>query len=221
MAVSIHPRDSSRSLDRSEPTGSGRDPLKHLQQQIDYLYDTVRTISNQNENLLSLVQQLLAQRKNPDPSGGKTGPVEPPIEPVVGFEEQYAIAARDPKQAENFVKNYQAEGWAKRTSQSAMGCLLVKSAEQDCKRWELVVMTTGDLQRPAERVVLPGIWNLNNPNALLSDGGREGRKVLGGVFDLKNGPHVRIVSVARGDRTPDGIRITQPGILELPGLGTA
>ena len=98
--------------------------------------------------------------------------------------------------------------------------LLVKSAQQDWRHWELVVMTTGDSQRPTERIVLPGIWNLNNPNALLSDGGRVGQKALGGVFDLKNGPDIRIVSAAWGDWTPDGIRIRHPGVLELPGFGT-
>ena len=67
-------------------------------------------------------------------------------------------------------------------------------------------------------MVLPGIWYLNNPTALLSDGGRAGRKVLGWIFELKDGTDIRLVRMAVGDKTRDGIRIRETGLLELPGL---
>jgi hypothetical protein len=129
------------------------------------------------------------------------------------------LAVRDIRQAEDFIKTHRAAGWAKRDPQSPSDGALVETAESDWRRWEFLVVD-GASASPAERIILPGIWYLSNPTALLSDGGRAGRKELGGIFELKEGADIWLVRVAVGEKTPGGIRITQPGLLELPGLGS-
>jgi hypothetical protein len=214
----IHPRMGPRQLT----------PVEDIQRKIGDLSDLVRAVSNQNKVLTELVKCLVDREEKRyvshqssarDNAGGTT--VVQPVSRSTrtpSFEDVFAEAARDDGQAEAFIRKYDADGWAKRSPQSANDGVLVKSAEQDWRRWEFLVMDGSN--KPTERVVLPGIWYLNNPTALLSDGGRAGRKALGGIFDLKDGADIRLVRVAWGDKTLDGIKITQPGLLELPGLGS-
>lgn len=136
---------------------------------------------------------------------------------TVSLEVLYTDAARDAKLADEFIKRYRADGWVKRDKQLGSDGDLVKSAK-DSQNSDFLVMPAAS-NSPAQRMVVPGIWYLNNPTALLSDGGRAGRRALDGVFELRDGQDTRLVHVAWGDETSDGIKITQRGLLELPGFG--
>jgi hypothetical protein len=136
---------------------------------------------------------------------------------TVSLEALYTDAARDAKLADEFIKRYRADGWVKRDKQLGSDGDLVKS-EKDSQNSDFLVMPAAS-NSPAQRMVVPGIWYLNNPTALLSDGGRAGRRALDGVFELRDGQDTRLVNVAWGDETSDGIKIIQRGLLELPGFG--
>ena len=136
---------------------------------------------------------------------------------TVSLEALYTDAARDAKLADEFIKRYRADGWVKRDKQLGSDGDLVKS-EKDSQNSDFLVMPAAS-NGPAQRMVVPGIWYLNNPTALLSEGGRAGRRALDGVFELRDGQDTRLVHVAWGDETSDGIKITQRGLLELPGFG--